>query len=181
MKKFLQTASPAATGQVINKKIHWILVTWIITIALLDIITSTDNLPKGIKFYTMETNSMDPIILVNSLFITKPYPFYQINEIVTFEFPGNKEIVTHRIVNLSKQNNQTYYITKGDNNDLVDRRLIPPENIFGKVIIVIPFLGWLVRFIQTKLGLAILVVIPATLVARKEILIIIKELSKSKK
>ncbi|MFC1625783.1 signal peptidase I [Patescibacteria group bacterium] len=180
MKKSLQTALPAATGQTTRTSIHWFLVVWIVVVALLDTITSADNLPSGIRFFTMQANSMSPAVPSGSLIITKPHSFYQISEIITFEFPTTKETVTHRVVNLSEQDSNTYYITRGDNNDLVDRRLIPVENIFGKVVAIIPIIGWLIEFIETKFGLFILVAIPATLIARKEILIIKEELSKRK-
>jgi signal peptidase I len=162
-----------------KNKIHWILVAWVVGITVLDLVTSAKKLPGGIKFYTVQLNSMAPVVPANSLIVARSYPNYFVNEIITFEFPGSGEIVTHRIVNLYEKDGQTYYITKGDSNEAVDRRLIPKDNVFGKTIAVIPSLGWLVRFVDTQLGLVLLIVIPAALVVRKEIIIISKEVSKT--
>jgi len=170
-----------AAGQAIRNKIHWILVAWIILTATLDVVASADNLPGGIKFYAMTSNSMHSVIPANSLVINKARPFYRINEIITFKFPGSEETVTHRIVNTNIKNNITYYITKGDDNKLIDRHLIPFKNIHGKVIGTIPLLGWLVKFIGSELGLILLIVVPAILVVRKEIIIIKNEFHKVKK
>ena len=90
-----------------NNKIHWTLVAWVVGIALLDVVTSAKNLPGGIRFYTMELNSMKPAVPANSLVVTRPYPGYFIDQIITFEFPSSKETVTHRVVNLYEQNGQT--------------------------------------------------------------------------
>ena len=178
MKKPLPTESPVVAGQIMKNSIHALLIVWIVVIAMLDVVTSAKNLPGEVRFYIMELNSMSPAVPANSLILTKPYPNYLVNEIITFEFPGSKEIVTHRVINLYGQNGQIYYITKGDNNEAVDRRLIPIENIFGKAIAVIPLLGWLVRFVDTKLGLILLVAVPATLVVRREIMVIKREIKK---
>ena len=141
MKKFLATESPPALG-LIKKKIYWLLFVWIFLIAVLDLFTSADNLPGGVRSYTIKSNSMSPEIKEGSLVVNKSKDLYQKGEVITFDFPDSQEIVTHRIVNLTSQNGGFYYITKGDNNVQVDRRLIPPENIYGGVVMVIPLLGW---------------------------------------
>lgn len=178
MKKFLATASVPAPG-LIKSKFYWLMLVWIVLIAGLDLFASADNFPGGIKSYTHQSGSMKPAIKAGSLVITKPKEFYQKGEMITFEFPGSEEIVTHRIVNLTAQNEKNYYITKGDANPQVDSRLIPVENVYGAVVAVIPLLGWLIGFIESKLGLALLVVMPATLVVRAEFLKIKNELAKT--
>ena len=177
MKKYSTTESAAVPGPT-RSKLYWVLVAWIVVVAGLDVITSSTNLPKGIRMYTIQANSMKPVISAGDLVITKPEEKYQLKQIISFEFPGNQLLVTHRIVNISYQNKQTRYITKGDNNTVVDHRLIPSENIFGRVRVIIPFLGFFIRFLESNLGLALLIIVPATLVVRKELLFLWKELKK---
>jgi len=158
-----------------RKNWHFILAGWVILVAVLDVVTSAKRLPLGVKFFTMDSGSMSPSVPVNSLVITKPSSSYKVGEVITFKFPGTKETVTHRVVNYYAKDNLEYFITKGDQNETVDRRLIPFNNVFGKVVGVIPYLGWFIKAIETQLGLIVLVAIPATLVVRKEIIVIGKE------
>ncbi len=65
-------------------------------------------------------------------------------------FQANKKYpIIHRVVEIKKINNQTYYETKGDNNSgqLVSEQNISENTIIGKAVFKIPKLGWV------KLGL----------------------------
>jgi signal peptidase len=47
----------------------------------------------------------------------------------------------HRIDKIVFENNQRYFITKGDNNPTEDDWFVPKEGVQGKVVFVIPYLG----------------------------------------
>ena len=54
------------------------------------------------------------------------------------------------------------------------------ENVIGKAILTIPYIGYIGYFVRTLIGFILLIVIPATLLIIMEIRKIIKELKKSK-
>ncbi len=70
---------------------------------------------------------------------------------------GREEIVTHRIVQIGGN----VYLTKGDNNIAVDQEKVVPRLIIGKVVFIIPDVGYLLFFAKTKAGLWLTIILPA--------------------
>ncbi|MBU1136309.1 MAG: signal peptidase I [Nanoarchaeota archaeon] len=68
---------------------------------------------------------------------------FRIGDIIIFE-AGTEHPIIHRIVEIKKINNETFYATKGDNNSgqLLSERNIPKNSIIGKALIKIPKFGW---------------------------------------
>ena len=54
------------------------------------------------------------------------------------------------------------------------------ENVIGKVILTIPFIGYIGYFVRTPIGFILLIILPASLIIILEIRNIIKELRKNK-
>ena len=81
-----------------------------------------------------DTNSMDPVIdkHANSIEIIPIKDKLKIGDIVSYEFEGKK--IIHRIVNISEDENGTYYVMKGDNNRYNDKNKIRFERISGVVV-----------------------------------------------
>jgi signal peptidase len=78
------------------------------------------------------------------------------------------------------QNDITLFTTEGDANGTPDGTQITSSDILGKVVIKIPFLGYVVAFTRTVPGLIILVVIPAVIIIYEEINKIKVEVKKRK-
>ena len=55
-------------------------------------------------------------------------------------------MVTHRIIGINEKNNTL--ITKGDNNVYADSGEIIESQVLGKVILNIPFIGYIYSFIR---------------------------------
>jgi len=49
--------------------------------------------------------------------------------------------ILHRIANITTENGERYFITKGDNNPMPDEWYVPKDGVQGKAIYIIPFLG----------------------------------------
>jgi signal peptidase len=94
--------------------------------------------------------------------VIKTFPQYQKNDVITYK-EGGERIVTHRIIEETKENGQTAFITKGDANRSIDNDTVAPNQIIGKVMLMIPKMGFLVSFSQTPMGLATLIIIPSVL------------------
>lgn len=93
----------------------------------------------GFRAYVITTDSMKPNINVGDIIIiqkTEDNDLYP-NDVVTYRLSTELERITHRIVDKTED----IYITKGDNNKLVDKNIVSYENIEGKVIFKIPFIG----------------------------------------
>lgn len=110
----------------------------------------------GYKSYIIKTNSMEPTISINDVVITKMVKKEEIKigDVITFLQDG--EVITHRITQIDDNGN---YTTKGDNNNIEDIFKITYENIEGKHILTIPYLGKIVQAIDNKIVFLIITLI----------------------
>lgn len=110
----------------------------------------------GYKSYIIKTNSMEPAISANDVIITKKVKKDKIKtgDVITFIKDG--EVITHRITQIDKNGE---YTTKGDNNNIEDTFKIDYENIEGKHILTIPYLGKIVQALDNKIVFLIITLI----------------------
>jgi signal peptidase len=79
-------------------------------------------------------------------------------------------IVTHRIAEIQDNGGQKTYSTKGDANRSEDEDSISYSQIIGKVVLVIPKLGYYVAYAKSLPGLMLLLVLPALIYILDELL-----------
>jgi signal peptidase len=123
------------------------------------------------------TGSMEPAIPVGSVVVIKPVDTETLKtgDIICFKL-SEPTSITHRIFNVTDEG----FITKGDANEGPDQWTVKKENVMGKVILTIPYIGYIGYFVRTPIGLILLIVLPASLIIILEIRNIIKELKKTK-
>jgi signal peptidase len=123
------------------------------------------------------TGSMEPAIPVGSVVVIKPVEpeTLKIGDIICFQL-SQPTSITHRIINITSQG----FITKGDANEDPDQWTVRKENVIGKAIFTIPFIGYLGYFVRTPIGFILLILLPASLIIIMEIRNIVKELRKQK-
>ncbi len=136
-----------------------------------------------IKPYIVLSGSMNPTILEGSIiFVKRGFNDIKKGNIVTFKRPGKpQENVTHRVVGEDKSKGRTVYITKGDANTASDLWVVPKESIWGKAIFSVPFLGYVISFAKTKLGVILLIALPLVVIALGEAQVIYSEIKKMRK
>ncbi|PBO84945.1 MAG: signal peptidase I [Thaumarchaeota archaeon] len=107
--------------------------------------------------------SMTPTIDSGTLIVTQPEEKYFLGDIIAFVNEDGLNVV-HRIVEKTEQG----FVTKGDNNPRNDPDYITNENVLGRAIFVLPYLGFTSMFLKTSLGMAIFGIFAvAMLVPRK--------------
>jgi len=86
----------------------------------------------GYKAYIVLTGSMKPVLNPDDLVVVHKVPqeSLKVGDIITFSASGNNTI-THRITDITQENGQTYYKTKGDNNSSADSDVVTYDNIQG--------------------------------------------------
>ena len=130
------------------------------------LIFSTFPLPGNYKIMVVLSGSMEPKIGLGSVVLVKPFPSYQVDDIVTYSNPNDAaKSTTHRIVKI--ENNS--YITQGDKNKSPDSSPVSPDDIIGKVLLTLPLLGHLVAFIKQPLGFFLFIILPATIIIYDEL------------
>lgn len=110
----------------------------------------------GLQVYTVLSGSMEPNYHVGSIiYVKKVDPStLQVGDAISFMLSENT-VATHRIVEVVPDEDNPSLVrfrTKGDNNTIVDTSLVHPNNVLGKVVGTIPYLGYLSDFIQHPPG-----------------------------
>ena len=120
--------------------------------------------------YVILTKSMIPTINVNDAVLVKrsEKDEFDIGDIITFssiDAANSGMTITHRIVGKQKDlTGNLAFRTKGDNNSRDDNAYVPYNNIYGKVILRMPKLGYIQSLISKPIGLIISIFIPIFIV-----------------
>lgn len=143
----------------------------IIIIVGLTFLVSLLPLKNNYKVLMVMSGSMEPAIKTGSLIFTQPSNSYKVGDIITFRpenTASNKKTTTHRIANIEDGSGDRLLTTKGDANKSSDGAKIKEDQIVGKYLFKIPYLGYLLAFIKTLPGLVIVIIIPATIIIYEE-------------
>lgn len=135
-----------------------------------------DEVPSvGGKFpMIVLTDSMYPEIESGDLIICNTARAEEIAEgdVISFYDPmGNgTSVVTHRVLEIVKEDGKISFRTKGDNNNTEDQTLVPGDSLIGIYQIRIPKVGHVAMFMQTTTGLMVCVVLPIVLLVGYDML-----------
>lgn len=160
MKYDIETINKRKENVKIAKKVIEIIAIILIYNIILIAISSANQMNVinifGYKSYIIKTNSMEPTIKINDVVITKKVEKQdlKIGDVITFLKKG--EVITHRITQIE---DNSKYTTKGDNNNIEDTFKIDYQDIEGKHILTIPYLGAIVRALDNKIVFLIITLI----------------------
>lgn len=119
----------------------------------------------GYSAYSIVSRSMEPEYSMGVLIYEKSVPFEQLKkgDIVSFYIDDieQKDVVTHMLV--EKNEEERWVRTKGIANQIEDLGKISANQILGKVMGKIPYLGYVNLFFQTKAGFIVQIFIPVLL------------------
>lgn len=103
----------------------------------------------GMQPFIVLSGSMEPVIHTGAMVYVRETDPAELTEgdIITFRLNGGVP-ATHRIVEVTAEG----FITKGDANEYADNNPVQPENIVGKYIFDVPYLGFAVSFVQQPPG-----------------------------
>lgn len=112
-----------------------LLITLIIVImGLLNFILNRKNIISNlpIRILIVKSNSMYPTFSKNDMLFIKKQKDYKEKDIITF-ITEDGSLVTHRVFKKVDEG----YITKGDNNNVEDEKIVKNQDIKGKTIMII--------------------------------------------
>lgn len=119
----------------------------------------------GWNLFSIDSSSMSPHYPIDTLIVaqkTNPERI-QPGDVITFVLNKEGTLATHRVISVNSADKT--FTTKGDANDSVDAAPVEWENMIGKVVLGIPWLGKPLRIFTAEenrlfimLGLAILFV-----------------------
>ncbi len=127
----------------------------------------------GWRGFTVMSGSMEPSITTGSMVIVKNVnpQLLKKGDVITFKRPSKEnEFITHRILALSNKKDLSILKTKGDHNKEIDPWVLAGGGVVGKVIYSIPYLGYLLVFAKTKIGITFFILIPAFIIIYLEVI-----------
>lgn len=134
----------------------------------------------GITTYAVISGSMEPVYPTGSLLYVKPTDpeDLKVGDSITFLIDEDT-VATHRIVEILPDDDDGIirFRTKGDANEEADGSPVHQNNIIGKPMFAIPYLGYFANFIQNPPGLYLAIGAAAVLV----ILVFLPDLLKDDK
>ena len=139
----------------------------------------SDSIPKA---YIVQSGSMQPAIKVGSIVIVQKSDIYNPNDVITFKNSTNdKNPTTHRIHFKEYPegvSGPAEYLTAGDANEEFDRNKVKDEQIVGKVVLTLPYAGYIADFAKKPYGFILLVIVPATIIVYEELKFLKREFGK---
>lgn len=149
-------------------------------------IKSGEDKPPLFDAYIIVSPSMVPNINVQDAIIigrTDPNDLKQgdiISYLATDSYYSGK-VITHRIIGIEDVNGELLFRTKGDNNNVADGVLVNEDNVYGKVLFRIPFLGYVRQFLSIYFGWILCIALPILYLIMTEVVRVRKMLSNRKK
>lgn len=137
----------------------------------------TSNHVAGVRSFIVKSGSMEPAIPTGALVVTKAiHPsLLRPGDVITFVRPTEeRDFITHRVAGISTRNDYISIKTKGDNNNVPDNWQVGGGNVIGKVNLAVPWLGYILSFVQSKIGILLFILIPAIYILVEEVSTIIK-------
>lgn len=129
------------------------------------------------KLYLVQSGSIEPTIKTGSIVVNFPSETYNQGDAVSFT--RGKNVITHRIyakIYPHGLDSPASYKTAGDANEDFDNWEIKDSDIIGKVVLSLPYLGYIADFAKKPQGFILLVIVPATIIIYEELRSLITEI-----
>lgn len=112
----------------------------------------------GYKPFVVKSGSMEPTVKTGAIAYNNTHvTFDEIKEGDIIVFKQGDSYVTHRAIKIDKDNKS--FITKGDANETEDLAPVRLDQFKGKNSFSIPYLGYALEIVQTKVGVFIFILV----------------------
>lgn len=143
-------------------------------------------LQGNLHFLIVLSESMSPNINMGDVVITAPTQpeEIRIGDVITFKqstVADPERCVTHRVVNITTENDTIQFQTKGDANNGPDMMPVDSSDLIGKIAFSIPFIGFLPYYVKTPIGFILMIIMPGSLLITYEIRNILRKIKKENK
>lgn len=122
-------------------------------------IFNSDQIPSffGYKNFVILSGSMENALKTGDVVFVKEKDEIKSGDIISYR--EKQAIITHRVMDVIKQDGKIYYKTKGDANDTIDKELVTIDEIEGVYCFKISKIGTIIVFLQSKTGMIVFLII----------------------
>ncbi|HKZ54077.1 MAG TPA: signal peptidase I [Anaerolineales bacterium] len=123
-------------GQVANQR------SWMSVAALAVSLYFFNSGLLGVRPTLVVGASMEPTLHIGDVVVTSDVPpeEVQVGDIVRFR--TGQAFVLHRVIEIEQRQGEVFFLTRGDSNNVSDP-LLPAERVEGRLVFVVPKVGWL--------------------------------------
>ena len=151
-------ASGRSPYRYLRGAVYWLAVA-VASVALLAVIASVGARLFGYSPYVMYGGSMGSTAPMGSVAFIEDVPAgsLQVGDVIVFRPPSQGEArqpVMHRIISIEEVDGQRVIRTKGDANESADPWQLRLTGEGGRLVHVVPYVGYLLWFFQTRTGWA---------------------------
>ena len=136
----------------------------------------------GYYVFVVVSDSMDPTLKVNDIFLSVKTDEIEEGDIITFledDGPLKGELITHRVETIDKSGDEYIYYCRGDKEGAPLDDGITKDQIVSKYVTIIPGVSWLYRVMSTGIGFFLIIILPISAIFITEIIDLIKKLKKN--
>ncbi|HHZ17529.1 MAG TPA: signal peptidase I [Clostridia bacterium] len=143
---FLQARLLKRTAEESNELFGWLL-TSVFSVAMIWFAVGIFPVYPSV----IVTGSMEPMIKPGDVVLVQKLEGDEVRlgDVIQYYHPEIKINITHRVIDINREG-QMALITKGDNNSSVDADPVMPEQVKGKVIKVLPKVGWFTLILKSE-------------------------------
>lgn len=98
---------------------------------------------------SIASGSMEPELSIGDMVIVNTLDKSNISVGDVIKFEKNGMYVIHRVADIEEKNGQTVYLTKGDANQNQDTGYVTADDIVGKIIGRIPYVGYITLWLHS--------------------------------
>ena len=127
----------------------------------------------GYTAFIVTSTSMEPAVRAGSMLVSYPTRVESLGpgDVITFRLPDHPNTnLTHRIVAINYEHGERVFLTKGDANKGLDPEPARLRGHADRMIYAVPYAGYLVGFLRSRLGVTALLAIPTLGLATLEAL-----------
>lgn len=148
----------------LNRIGHVIGIVLVALVVVLSILSVAPSVIGAESSMVVQSNSMAPTMTAGDLILTKQTDptAIDVGDVITFQAqqPGSSGYITHRVTGIETSDGLHYFQTQGDANDRPDPNPVPESAVLGEVWFVVPYVGHLIAFASSDLGIITFVIIP---------------------
>ncbi|WP_290815482.1 signal peptidase I [Halovivax sp.] len=150
---------------------HWIGLVALVAIVVPFVIYAVPGVIGAEGSYVVMSGSMEPSIGAGDVVIvddTDPTTIEE-GDVITYVRDDAETPTTHRVIDVVEADGALAFETQGDANDQPDASAVPASQVRGEVVLTIPYIGYVITFVNTPLGFSLLVVGPLLLLLATEL------------
>lgn len=146
--------------KIAKKAVKYIVLVTLIILFIINLILSFEENTHifGIYMFNIVSESMEPTFYKDDLVIVKKCKMQELQKGDIITFKQDDRTISHRMIAITQEDGEFKFITKGDNNDILDKETVEMKDVYGKVLFSVKKIGKFIHYIQNARGLINIVI-----------------------